>query len=102
MAKLKIITGGKGSGKSALCIEQIKKVHEQFPEARCIMLVNEHYSYEMEKSFIDAFGGTGLNNIEVKTFRRLAADMLSEKKIKYMTAAGKLTPSSSKSPSSCT
>lgn len=91
MAKLKIITGGKGSGKSALCIEQIKKVHEQFPEARCIMLVNEHYSYEMEKSFIDAFGGTGLNNIEVKTFRRLAADMLSEKKIKYMTAAGKLT-----------
>ncbi|MDD6484090.1 MAG: exodeoxyribonuclease V subunit gamma [Clostridiales bacterium] len=89
MSELRIITGGIGAGKERECIRQICEVHEKNPEAKCIMLVNEHYSYEMEKSFIDAFSGTGLNNIEVKTFRKLAVDTLSEKK--YMTPAGKHT-----------
>ena len=57
--------------------------------ARCLMLVNDHYSHETEKIFTEYFGGTGLNNIEVTTFRKLSSELLSESLMQSMTSSGK-------------
>ena len=84
-----IIRGEIGSGKSTLCIEMIKRVREKYPDDRCIMLVPNHYSYETERRFVKGFGGTGLNNVEVMTLRRLAINMLDRASLNYITAAGR-------------
>ena len=43
------IKGGISSGKTALCMDMIEKLHKT---NKCIMLVNDKYSFEAEKSFI--------------------------------------------------
>ena len=85
---IRLITGGIGSGKCGLCLDEIEKLHSEQPEAQCLMLVNEHYSHETEKLFNERFGGTGLNNIEVTTFRKLSRELLSERERRTMTGAG--------------
>lgn len=84
-----IIRGGISSGKSGLCMRQIEKIHNKYPEARCIMIVPDHYSYETERKFVEKFGGTGLNNIEVLTLRRMAINCLSAKQLNHLTESGK-------------
>ncbi len=84
-----IIRGEIGSGKSMLCMEMIKRVHEKHPEDKCIMLVPNHYSYETERRFVREFGGTGINNIEVLTLRKLALNLLDYASLNYITAAGR-------------
>ena len=84
-----IIRGEIGSGRSALCMEMIKRVHEKYPEDKCIMLVPNHYSYETERRFVKEFGGTGINNIEVMTLRKLAINLLDSASLNYITAAGR-------------
>ena len=86
---IRIITGGIGAGKEQKCLEEIEQVHAAHPEAKCLMLVNEHYSHETEKLFARHFGGTGLNNIEVTTFRKMSRELLSESVMRSMTASGK-------------
>ncbi len=86
---IRIITGGIGSGKSERCLEEIAEIHGKNPRAKCLMLVNEHYSHETEKLFVERFGGTGLNNIEVTTFRKLSRELLSEVQLRSMTASGR-------------
>lgn len=81
-----VIKGGISSGKTTLCMNMIEKLHS---ESRCIMLVNDKYSFEAEKSFIEKFGGTGLNNIDVFTFRKLSDSFVSRENSVYMTEAGK-------------
>ncbi len=73
---VKIVTGNIGSGKTAYCVDEMRKKHESFPEHKCIMLVPSHYSHETEKMLIDKFGGTGLNNIEVTSFEKMARELL--------------------------
>ena len=68
-----VIKGGISSGKTTLCMNMIEKFHKT---NRCIMLVNDKFSFETEKNFINRFGGTGLNNIDVLTFRKLADELL--------------------------
>ena len=84
-----IIRGEIGSGKSVLCMEMIKRVHEKYPTDKCIMLVPNHYSYETERRFVKTFGGTGINNIEVMTLRKLAINLLDQASLNYITAAGR-------------
>ncbi len=84
-----IIRGAIGSGKSRLCMEQIRSIHSKDPDIKCIMLVPNHYSYVTEKAFVSEFGGTGLNNIEVLTLRRLAQELLDRASLNYITASGK-------------
>ena len=84
-----IIRGGISSGKTQMCLEQIEKVHNENPAAHCIMIVPDHYSYETEKKFVERFGGTGLNNIEVLTLRRMAINNLSAAQLNHLTEAGK-------------
>lgn len=84
-----IITGAISSGKSRLCLEQIEKIHNENPLAECIMIVPDHYSYETEKKFARKFGGTGLNNIDVLTLRKMAINNLSVRDMNHLTEAGK-------------
>ncbi len=53
------------------------------------MIVPNHYSYDMEKRFVEKFGGTGLNNIEVLTLRKMAVNYLTAADVNYLTPAGK-------------
>lgn len=84
-----IIRGAICSGKSKMCLDGIEQVHNANPDARCIMIVPDHYSYETEKTFVEKFGGTGLNNIEVLTLRRMAINNLSSSELNHLTEAGK-------------
>ena len=84
-----IIQGAIGAGKSALCLNQIERLHSRRPDARCIMIVPDHYSYDTEKRFVERFGGTGLNNIEVLTLRKMAINHLKASELKYITGAGR-------------
>ena len=84
-----IIQGAIGAGKSALCLNQIERLHERKPDAHCIMIVPEHYSYDTEKRFVEKFGGTGLNNIEVLTLRKMAMNHLKASELKHISGAGR-------------
>lgn len=86
---VKIIRGGIGSEKNDLCIEQIKKVHTETNGERCIMIVPDNYSFETEKRFVDEFGGTGLNGIDVMTPRKMAVSFLPANRKKYFSDAGR-------------
>ncbi len=85
---VEIITGQIGSGKTEYCINGIRELHKAEPQARCVMLVPSHYSHETEKLLIDEFGGTGLNNIEVTSFEKLARTLMSGTE-RYLAAPGK-------------
>ncbi len=85
---IRIIMGGIGSGKGQRCLDEIEQIHKEHPISRCLMLVNEHYSHETEKVFNERFGGTGLNNIEVTTFKKLSVELLSESQRRTMNDAG--------------
>lgn len=86
---MRIIRGAVGSGKTGICIGEIEKIHEKNPDSKCIMIVPNHYSYETERRFVEHFGGTGLNNIEVLTLRKMAINCLSAAELRYLTPAGK-------------
>lgn len=86
---MRIIRGAIGSGKADLCLSEIERRHEENPAQKCIMIVPNHYSYETERKFVEHFGGTGLNNIEVLTLRKMAINCLSAAELKYLTPAGK-------------
>ena len=85
---VKIITGAIGAGKTRLCIDELRKTHNEHPDTRCIMLVPSHYSHETERMLIKEFGGTGLNNIECTSFEKLARELL-PKTAKRLGASGK-------------
>ncbi len=86
---VRIIRGAVSSGKSRRCLEEIERIHTEKPGARCIMIVPDHYSYQTERSFVERFGGVGLNNIEVLTLRRLSDNYLSTAERNHITPAGR-------------
>ena len=86
---VRIIRGAIGSGKSGMCLDEIEKIHNENPSARCVMIVPDHYSYETERRAVERFGGIGLNNIEVLTLRRMALNTLTSAELNHLTAAGR-------------
>ena len=86
---VRIIYGAIGSGKSRRCLDEIEKIHNENPSARCIMLIPDHYSYEAEKQAVERFGGIGLNNIEVLTLKRMAINTLTQTELNHLTEAGR-------------
>lgn len=86
---IRIIRGAICSGKSRMCLDEIEKIHNENPDARCIMIVPDHYSYETEKRFVERFGGIGLNNIEVLTLRKMAVNFLSAMQQNHLSEAGR-------------
>ena len=85
---VEIIIGQIGSGKTERCIQGMREVQEKYPGHRCVMLVPSHYSHETEKLITEEFGGTGLNNIEVLSFEKLASRLIKGTE-KYLSAPGK-------------
>ena len=73
---VRIITGNIGSGKTEFCIDEIGRKRISSPSQKCVMLVPSYYSHETEKMIIDRFGGSGINNIEVTSFEKLAKELL--------------------------
>lgn len=82
---LRIFRGAIDSDMISECIAQI----EADKESKHIVIVPEHYSYEMERMMVDRFGVIGINNIMVYTPHRMAVNCLETDASSYLTAAGK-------------
>lgn len=75
---LRFIFGGAGSGKSYTCIDEIKKRNIQGVKNPLILLIPEQLSFKAEKMLLEQIGCTGVNNVYVFSFKRLAHSILSE------------------------
>ena len=89
--ELTVISGALGAGKSTQCFLQMQQCHAAYPESKMILVVPDQYSYLAERKMVEYFGGTGLNQIEVITFRRMVSRYLSIPSGQYLTPAGKQT-----------
>lgn len=69
---LRFIYGRSGSGKTRLCLEEIKARHQEGVEHPLVLLVPEQYSLQAERDLIDVLETGGILKIQVMTFRRLA------------------------------
>lgn len=87
--ELTVISGALGAGKSTQCFLQMQQCHAAYPESQMILVVPDQYSYLAERKMVEYFGGTGLNQIEVITFRRMVSRYLSIPSGQYLTPAGK-------------
>ena len=56
---------------------------------RHLVIIPEHYSYEMERMAVDRFGVIGINNVEVVTPHRMAVNLLLKDSASYLNPAGK-------------
>lgn len=75
---LKFIYGRSGSGKSYFCTESIKKALDKGNNNKIILLVPEQFSFQAEKNLIQKVGATGILNVEVLSFKRLAHRVFNE------------------------
>ncbi len=73
---LTIITGGAGSGKSALMSERIKKAAED--GSRVIACIPEQFSFEYDRMMYERLGIKLYNYIEAAGFSRIAADIFAK------------------------
>lgn len=71
------------------CLREIKRIKNENSDDSVIMIVPDQYSYTAERLLTSAFGGTGLNGIEVMTFSRLATKFLQRAKKSYLSPSGK-------------
>ncbi|MBZ9625503.1 exodeoxyribonuclease V subunit gamma [Clostridium sp. FP2] len=75
---LRFIYGGAGKGKSTFCLEDIKDRSVEERELPLVLLVPEQFSFQAEKNLIKVVGSTGIKNIQVLSFNRLAYKVFSE------------------------
>lgn len=88
---IRFIYGRAGSGKSYTCIEEIyeKSFDDKAP---LILIVPEQLSFRAEKALIERIGATGINNVHLLSFKRLAFTIFNEVggvTHKYMNDTGK-------------
>ena len=88
---IRFIYGRAGTGKSYTCIEEIyeKSVENKAP---LILVVPEQLSFRAEKALIERIGATGINNVHLLSFKRLAFTVFNEVggiTHKYMNDTGK-------------
>lgn len=69
---LRIIYGRAGSGKSSFCLQDIKKKLQEGSAGKFIIIVPEQFSLQAEQRLVRELGGSGINGVEVLSFRRLA------------------------------
>ncbi|MGB7606235.1 MAG: helicase-exonuclease AddAB subunit AddB [Lutisporaceae bacterium] len=69
---LRIIYGRAGSGKSSFCLKDIKKKLSERQDGQFIIIVPEQFSLQEEQRLVRELGGSGINGVEVLSFRRLA------------------------------
>ncbi|MCY6371394.1 helicase-exonuclease AddAB subunit AddB [Clostridium ganghwense] len=75
---LRFIYGRSGSGKSHYCVEQIKKKLENGQKNPLLLIVPEQYSFQAEKNIVEKIKGTGIINVEVTSFERMAYKVSNE------------------------
>ena len=75
---LRFIYGGAGKGKSTFCLTDIKQRQEEECEKPLVLLVPEQFSFQAEKNLIKVVGSTGIKNVQVLSFNRLAYKVFSE------------------------
>lgn len=83
---LNIIRCGLGADAKAEYFEAMQKVGK---DEKVILIVPDQYSYMAEKKMSDIFGGTGLNNRFVYTFRQMRRTFLNVNDRRYLSTSGK-------------
>lgn len=82
---LRLYRGSLDSDMIDSCLDEIEKD----TLSRQLVIIPEHYSYEMERRMVERFGVIGLNNIEVLTPHRMAVNYLNTDNTRYLNPAGK-------------
>lgn len=82
---LRLYRGSLDSDMIESCLCEIEKDRV----SRHLVIIPEHYSYEMERKTVERFGVIGLNNIEVLTPHRMAVNYLNTDNTRYLNPAGK-------------
>ena len=75
---LRIIYGRAGSGKTRLCLNEIKSNIERGTKRPLILLVPEQFTLKAERDLITTLGTGGILGTEVLSFRRLAFRVFNE------------------------
>ena len=75
---LRLIYGRAGSGKSFLCLEDIKNRLQMGGDTPLILLVPEQFSLQAEKNLVKVAGSGGIMRADVLTFRRMAHRVFNE------------------------
>ena len=75
---LRFIYGGAGKGKSTFCLEDIEQRQKEESEKPLVLLVPDQFSFQAEKNLIKVVGSTGIKNVQVLSFNRLAYRVFSE------------------------
>jgi len=75
---LRFIYGGAGKGKSTFCLADIDHRQKKETEKPLVLLVPEQFSFQAEKNLIKVVGSTGIKNVQVLSFNRLAYKVFSE------------------------
>ncbi len=75
---LRFIYGGAGKGKSTFCLKDIGDRSKSVLEKPLVLLVPEQFSFQAEKNLIKVVGSTGIKNVQVLSFNRLAYKVFSE------------------------
>jgi ATP-dependent helicase/nuclease subunit B len=89
---LRFIYGGAGRGKSTFCLQDIEARSKREHEKPLVLLVPEQFSFQAEKNLIKVVGSTGIKNVQVLSFNRLAYRVFSEVggiTLRAMDASGK-------------
>ena len=83
---LNIVRCGLGADAKAEYFKAMQKIRK---DEKVILIVPDQYSYMAEKKMSDIFGGTGLNNRFVYTFRQMRRTFLNVNDRRYLSTAGK-------------
>ncbi len=75
---IRYIYGRAGTGKSYTCIEEIEERLKSGEKKPLILIVPEQLSFKAEKALIEKTGATGINNVHVLSFQRLAFTIFNE------------------------
>lgn len=74
---IRFIYGRAGTGKSYTCVDEIYKKSKE-NDKPLILIVPEQLSFRAEKALIDRIGATGINNVHLLSFKRLAFTVFNE------------------------
>ncbi len=76
---MRFVIGRAGSGKSTLCLEEIKSRLQQSPDGHpLVLLVPEQATFQTEQALVSAPGVKGLIRAQVLSFRRLGWRVMQE------------------------
>ncbi|KYH28414.1 helicase-exonuclease AddAB subunit AddB [Clostridium colicanis] len=75
---LRFIYGRAGTGKSRYCVDAIEKNLKEGEKGPLILIVPEQFSFQAEKSVVEKVKGTGIVNVEVTSFKRMAYSVFNE------------------------